>query len=676
MQERCRALPLSLPRPQSCSPQSLRVFPVPAPAPVPAHLGHELHDVERQLVGACVRLHDGGEERLGVEHARQPHAVGQHHLARGPRRELLVALDDVGVPRRQHRVGGDALGERLHLVGHVERTVQTERQLLHGPLHLHQQRVHAHRLLQRDHHIRRLVLDAQLHLDHVERLGQLVQEGLQARPQRRLAPAAAAAAPAAASRHVNDRLEQSLALRRQQRQLRVGVHAVHHRRLRGQRVLNVLLERLVARRQRRLEARRQLKRRLRPRRLVVQRACRKDLRSDEHVEVGGAAAAVHAVGDVAAVEDLAKHVPQVRPRHKLVCLEVVVQHVAARRQVAHVERVAAAESEPRARAGADADAKLFAAEQQRVVEAETEEDGAEHGALDLGRRPLALLLREGGKRAPHVGLHVGRRLVGDLDARLQDGLGHDLGKRRAVDGLSREEAAEVGVRRLGRDLQLALQPRHPALHEVHIVEEHPAALLGVTVEHGLGGALLALAHGNERELAVLDAVADLVGVRLDLFGRRVAGEQDEEDGRGAGRLVHHRGGAEGLLVDVVAAHDLLAVVGQRVGDAVGAQRAHDEQLLELGQLGPVAGHRRALGRLEPAPARPVLRALLHVLGQVDKRRQRRKHVERRPLRLIEPARQVVGDWRRVGVLEALAHGLVLGRVDSLGAQQDRERQER
>ena len=64
--------------------------------------------------------------------------------------------------------------------------------------------------------------------------------------------------------------------------------------------------------------------------------------------------------------------------------------------------------------------------------------------------------------------------------------------RRSIDGLSREEASEVRVCSLSSNLQLALQVGDPALHEMHIVQEHPASFLGVLVQYGLCWALLTL----------------------------------------------------------------------------------------------------------------------------------------------------------------------------------------
>ena len=68
----------------------------------------------------------------------------------------------------------------------------------------------------------------------------------------------------------------------------------------------------------------------------------------------------------------------------------------------------------------------------------------------------------------------------------------DLGS--SIDWLSREEASEVCMGSLCSNLQLALQVGDPALHEVHIVQEHPATLLGILVQDGLCRAFLTLHH--------------------------------------------------------------------------------------------------------------------------------------------------------------------------------------
>lgn len=110
--------------------------------------------------------------------------------------------------------------------------------------------------------------------------------------------------------------------------------------------------------------------------------------------------------------------------------------------------------------------------------------------------PAAHLLVESSKGTPHIGAHVTGGLIGNLDASLQNGLWHNLGLWSSVDGLSREEASEVGVSSLCCDLQLALQVGDPALHEVHIVQEHPATFLGVLVQNGFSWSFLTLRNNR------------------------------------------------------------------------------------------------------------------------------------------------------------------------------------
>mmetsp|Transcript_4404 Transcript_4404/g.9508 ORF Transcript_4404/g.9508 Transcript_4404/m.9508 type:complete len:303 (+) Transcript_4404:1934-2842(+) len=248
--------------------------------------------------------------------------------------------------------------------------------------------------------------------------------------------------------------------------------------------------------------------------------------------------------------------------------------------------------------------------------------------------------------------------------------------RSTVDGLSTEEAAEVCMRCLSSNLQLALQGGDPALHEVHVVQEHPATLLGVLVQGGLSGGLLALSHADECELAVLHCLSNLVGVLLNLLAGAVAGEQDEEEGGGGGGLLHHTAGTERLLVHVLAAHDLLTEVLQSIGDAVGAQCPDDEQLLELRDPAPLSRHWCTLCCLSHAPVVPVVTVLLHVLSQVGKGWQCGQHIQGSPLRLHHPAAEVIRDGWRGGVLHALAQGLVLRHVNGLTAEQDGEGQQR
>eukprot|EP00983_Pelagomonas_calceolata_P100987 1158640-Pelagomonas_calceolata.AAC.1 len=68
---------------------------------IPAYLCHGAHDIQRQFVVARIRLHDGRQEGLGVEQARQPDRQWGDKITLRPVIELLVALEHVRIPRLQ-----------------------------------------------------------------------------------------------------------------------------------------------------------------------------------------------------------------------------------------------------------------------------------------------------------------------------------------------------------------------------------------------------------------------------------------------------------------------------------------------------------------------------------------------------------------------------------------------
>ena len=118
------------------------------------------------------------------------------------------------------------------------------------------------------------------------------------------------------------------------------------------------------------------------------------------------------------------------------------------------------------------------------------------------------------------------------------------------------------------------------LHEVNVVQEHPASLLHVLVQSSLGWLLLPLSHGDEGQVAPLDAVVMLVGVHLQVLCRGVSREKDEEHGGLEASLWHHGLEGEGGLVGVLRAHDKGTELAEGVGDAVWPQGADDQQLAE------------------------------------------------------------------------------------------------
>ena len=59
----------------------------------------------RERVCALAYLGDGGDEGDRVEEPRQPHARREAEVALGPDLELLLALEDVGVPEGKDEGG-------------------------------------------------------------------------------------------------------------------------------------------------------------------------------------------------------------------------------------------------------------------------------------------------------------------------------------------------------------------------------------------------------------------------------------------------------------------------------------------------------------------------------------------------------------------------------------------
>jgi hypothetical protein len=118
------------------------------------------------------------------------------------------------------------------------------------------------------------------------------------------------------------------------------------------------------------------------------------------------------------------------------------------------------------------------------------------------------------------------------------------------------------------------------LHKMYVVQEHPATFLHVPVKGSLGRLFLPLTHGDESEVAFLDAVAVLVGIHLQVLCGGVTREQDEEDRCLEACLGHHGGEREGGLVGVLGAHDKSTELAEGIGDAVGPECANDQQLAE------------------------------------------------------------------------------------------------
>ena len=232
----------------------------------------------------------------------------------------------------------------------------------------------------------------------------------------------------------------------------------------------------------------------------------------------------------------------------------------------------------------------------------------------LGRLIEGLLV-EHGPREAHVRLHVGGRLVGHLDGRLHDALGNEH-ERGQAGWLGGHEAAEVLVPNVGGDLELALQHRQPALHEVHVLQESPATLAREAVEHVLAVLLLALAHRDGDEVAQQVGEAELLAELLDVIARVDTREEHKEEWRLVSRVnvgvLEVKGGLDHEAVAQVS----LGEVRERGCHAVRAQGADDAELLEArGLLEPVARQVLALTLRVLDELAPRLHIELEVLGQ-------------------------------------------------------------
>ena len=149
-------------------------------------------------------------------------------------------------------------------------------------------------------------------------------------------------------------------------------------------------------------------------------------------------------------------VPEVLPRHPVVGLQVVVQHVAGDDQVARVERVGLV---PPLRT------KLPALGHDGVEVAEGEQEGL---VLGLLAAHLQRLLGEVVQRLVQVGEDPAGRLVRDLDRRLQDCLGDDVLSWRGS-WVSAEEESIVGMSSLLLLLDLLLQAGQPEFDKMDVL---------------------------------------------------------------------------------------------------------------------------------------------------------------------------------------------------------------
>eukprot|EP00964_Phaeocystis_antarctica_P055484 scaffold32640_cov63-Phaeocystis_antarctica.AAC.2 len=365
------------------------------------------------------------------------------------------------------------------------------------------------------------------------------------------------------------------------------------------------------------------------------------------------AAAVLVVGDAAAVVALARAVAQRGERHIGVGLEEELRLAHADAQVGRVELVLDVPT-------------------NGPVLAPLLDDGVEEAQpvdeLLEGPRVLAAAVvekvhvvdRVGEEGAEQVGAQPLGRLVGHLDAVLQDGHGE------LVRGPRGEPQPELGRGRVGVDVLADLLERgHPGRVEVAVLQHDPAALLDGLLRHRV---LPRREHEDHRRdgRRVLVAALEVKRRRLDVGLAEVLRDKGHHHrrhlvGPQAAQHTHALEGAEllplagqrhrlrlGVLVDVVPALCVLLEVGRG-------------ERLEAG-LRAEADHLRPARLLEPVDARVLRRA-----GGQQARAARQEEHELRRVELAVAAHDLgahdEGEERLVLLVERAAdHAVDVDRV--------------
>mmetsp|Transcript_10302 Transcript_10302/g.22116 ORF Transcript_10302/g.22116 Transcript_10302/m.22116 type:complete len:1096 (-) Transcript_10302:3570-6857(-) len=601
------------------------------------HLRHHHRLVQRPVVAARRRLHHGRQEGLRVEQPGQPHDLG-HAEVRRPLHQLLHARQQVLQPRAQraqagvgqvapaarHRVGCQRLHQPLHGLRHGEVALEAQVQLRQGALHLRQQHVHALALLDGDHDVGRVLVDAAADVLHVklvrQPLHQVVQHHLGL-----LLHAHAALAARLTRLQLHQAVAEGLGLAQLEANLGVGVQAEGQGGLRGHLLVQELQHLAVVEGVGgRDEAGEHLQ--------ALQQLLVHVL---EQVCVGQAPVPV--LNDVAAVHDLAKDVAQVIPWHLDAGLQVVVGSLAAAQQVARIEGVVHVPANARGGTWQVAHTELLALQQGCMEVAEGEDDGAE---LSLLGAALKHLLVEQVVRTAQVGLEALWWLVGELDAVLQQGDGQPLLQGRR--GLRTQEQPEVCVCALGQLVHLLLQvARRPLNGQVDVLEQHPAAVLVCVVEVVHGDGLLALAQGHRRVLASISSEAQLAAQGLHAASHIHTGRQEHEDGHTRRSILEGALQVIGLRRDVLGANHGRDEAAHGRGQAVGAQGAEQQQAVKLWHALPVTGQGLVLGAFQLHPLTPALGGADQVVRQVGVVVQLLEGLHAAPHAVRHPVRQGV-----------------------------------
>eukprot|EP01136_Pigoraptor_vietnamica_P000134 Opistho-1_new@25059 len=589
---------------------------------LPQHLRVHLHAVERPaLVRARNLLAHRREEALGVEEPGHPEHVGA--AVKEPAVELRVALNEVAEPKAErrrpprhalprgghtrvvHRVEGVA-----QLVAHDDRARDGKLEVLEHTAHHRNDALDAVNLLsEEDIHGRlaALLVERRLHLVAHVVSRKLLEHVIRKALDGRLARLAAAAA-ALLRLDVDDRAEHRVGHVRLVRNVRVRVEAEHLGRVDEREFLDelaVLVDRLldgddVA--------------------LVEAEVVREHVVAEPRLRIRVEQALVKVVRDAAAVLDLADHVAHRVPRDALArvdLVEVVLHKLHAREEVRLVELVGDVPAER---------AELAALLHRRVEE----RDRVEHRLPERQVVHVEHVLRDPVVRALEARLDALRRLVRELDARLQQA------DRELRVLLRRDPKAEVLVDLL-RHRQRVEQLVHKVEAEVAVLQQHPAARLHELLHQAPRVHLLALAHRNGARLRLL-----LLRQRLDCRRRVAAHRQQADHRRARVRLLPHLLEVEDDALREPLAERVANVLARLVHGAVGAPRADEERAAERVERVLVAvGQLRLLRGVLVVPVLPALLVARHLVEDLAELRQlteldnvEPRHVRDPPARLL------------------------------------------
>ena len=169
---------------------------------------------------------------------------------------------------------------------------------------------------------------------------------------------------------------------------------------------------------------------------------------------------------------------------------------------------------------------------------------------------------------------------------------------------------------LGDYLQKPFELGYPRRHQVHVLKQHPATLLGKFLDDGLGGRFLTLPHADVDERLILGRHPPLSAEALDERRRIESREKHEEDGDFIRRFFEGGRHGEGRLGYVIPAHRVADEGCQTGQKPVWSHHPQQDELVDRRQL-PVqlARNGQVLCVLGIEPLLPVVAVALDVVSQ-------------------------------------------------------------